>query len=241
MSEQDAPLEQHTFRGASDGTAKGGRQSGPMGIFGEGTPTFLTTKLDAVVNWSRKNSLWPMPFGTACCAIEMMAAAATTHDMARFGMERMAWSPRQADVLICAGRVPYKLAPVLRRIWDQMPQPKWCVSMGACASSGGVFDVYSMVQGIDTVVPVDVYVPGCPPRPEGLIYGLLLIQDKIKGETLARHYEHRGEDPEEAGTPRADPREIAALSGPFGNSTRQNRVSGLVDTDSTGLPEDRVP
>ena len=156
----------------------------PGGIFGAGAPTFLTTKIDFVINWARRNSLWPMPFGTACCAIEMMAAAASNFDLARFGMERMSFSPRQADVLICAGRVPYKLAPVLRRIWDQMPQPKWCVSMGACASSGGVFDVYSMVQGIDTIVPVDVYVPGCPPRPEGLIYGLMMIQEKIREESL---------------------------------------------------------
>src|SRR6185436_3764906 len=110
------------------------------GLFGAGGPTFLTTKLDFVVNWARRSSLWPMPFGTACCAIEMMAAAASDYDIARFGMERMSFSPRQADVLICAGRVPYKLAPVLRRIWDQMPQPKWAISMGACASSGGVFD-----------------------------------------------------------------------------------------------------
>jgi NADH-quinone oxidoreductase subunit B len=163
--------------------------SGPAptsgGIFGQGSPTFLTSKVDAIVNWGRLNSLWPMPFGTACCAIEMMASAASNYDIARFGMERMSFSPRQADVLICAGRVPYKLAPVLRRIWDQMPQPKWCISMGACASSGGVFDVYSMVQGIDTIVPVDVYIPGCPPRPEGLIYGLMMIQEKIRQESLS--------------------------------------------------------
>ena len=122
------------------------------GLLGAGGPTFLTTKVDFVVNWARRNSLWPMPFGTACCAIEMMASAASNFDLARFGMERMSFSPRQADVLICAGRVPYKLAPVLRRIWDQMMQPKWCVSMGACASSGGVFDTYSMVQGIDNIL-----------------------------------------------------------------------------------------
>jgi NADH-quinone oxidoreductase subunit B len=213
----------------------------PGGIFGSGTPTFLTTKVDYVVNWARRNSLWPMPFGTACCAIEMMAAAATTHDMARFGMERMAFSPRQADVFICAGRVPYKLAPVLRRIWDQMPQPKWCVSMGACASSGGVFDVYSMVQGIDTIIPVDVYVPGCPPRPEGLIYGLMMIQEKIRGETLARHGEHRFEDPARVGRPEADDEEVAALSGPFGNSTNQNRPGGLIHTLPENRPGDRVP
>ena len=137
------------------------------GIFRSGTPTFLTTKVDFVVNWARRNSLWPMPFGTACCAIEMMASAASNQDLARFGMERMAFSPRQADVLICAGRVPYKLAPVLRRVWDQMPQPKWCVSMGACASSGGVFDVYSMVQGSTRSSPWTSTSPAAPRAPRG--------------------------------------------------------------------------
>ena len=150
----------------------------------DGSAGWFTTKLDFAVNWARRNSLWPMPFGTACCAIEMMASYASRFDVARFGMERMSFSPRQADLLICAGRLPYKMAPVIRRIWDQMPQPKWAISMGACASTGGVFDVYSMVQGIDTIIPVDVYVPGCPPRPEGLIYGILMLQEKIKGETL---------------------------------------------------------
>ncbi|MSR22948.1 MAG: NADH-quinone oxidoreductase subunit B [Gemmatimonadetes bacterium] len=211
------------------------------GLFGSGTPTFLTTKVDFVVNWARRNSLWPMPFGTACCAIEMMASAASNQDLARFGMERMAFSPRQADVLICAGRVPYKLAPVLRRVWDQMPQPKWAVSMGACASSGGVFDVYSMVQGIDTIIPVDVYVPGCPPRPEALIYGLMMIQEKIRGETLARHAENRSETPESAGVPNAGSEEVRALSGPFGNSTFQNRASGLVHGTPQDRPGDRIP
>ncbi len=211
------------------------------GIVGEGSPTFLTTQLDFVINWARRNSLWPMPFGTACCAIEMMASAASNYDLARFGMERMSFSPRQADVLICAGRVPYKLAPVLRRIWDQMPQPKWCVSMGACASSGGIFDVYSMVQGIDTIVPVDVYVPGCPPRPEGLIYGLMMIQEKIRQETMGSRKELRHEDPLAVGRPRASDDEVEDLSGPFGNSTAQNRASGLVQTDATARPADRVP
>ena len=154
-----------------------------------GQPGFLTTRLDAVVNWARTNSLWPMPFGTACCAIEMMATAATRYDLARFGMERMSFSPRQADLLICAGRVSYKMAPVLKKIWEQMPSPKWAISMGACASSGGVFDVYSMVQGIDTIIPVDVYVPGCPPRPEALLQGILKLQEKIAGENLENRYE----------------------------------------------------
>ena len=219
----------------------GGVSARSGGLFGSGSPTFLTSKIDFLVNWARRNSLWPMPFGTACCAIEMMAAFASDFDLSRFGMERMSFSPRQADVLICAGRVPYKLAPVLRRIWDQMPQPKWCVSMGACASSGGVFDVYSMVQGIDTIVPVDVYVPGCPPRPEGLIYGLMMIQEKIREESLTKHYELRTEDPSIVARPRASDEEVAALSGPFGNSTRQNKLAGAVETEATDRPRDRRP
>jgi len=205
-----------------------------------GEASFLTTRLDHVVNWARRNSLWPMPFGTACCAIEMMAAAASTFDLSRFGMERMSFSPRQADLLICAGRVPYKMAPVLRRIWDQMPQPKWCLSMGACASSGGVFDAYSMVQGIDTIVPVDVYVPGCPPRPEGLIYGILLIHEKIRGESVTMS-ELREEDPERAGKPNLPDAVVDQLALPFGNSTNQNRVSGLVPTTALARPSDRKP
>lgn len=211
--------------GLKDVLPGGGTPSVTGGMFGDGSPTFLTSKIDWIINWSRRNSLWPMPFGTACCAIEMMASAASNYDLARFGMERMSFSPRQADVLICAGRVPYKLAPVLRRVWDQMPQPKWCVSMGACASSGGVFDVYSMVQGIDTIIPVDVYVPGCPPRPEGLIYGLMMIQEKIREESLSRHFEHRAEDPRSVAKPNADDTQVAGLSGPFGNSTQQEELS----------------
>lgn len=217
---------------------KGRQERGVQpGIF-PGGPAWLTTKLDFVVNWARRNSLWPMPFGTACCAIEMMAAAASKYDIARFGMERMSFSPRQADLLICAGRVTYKMAPVLRRIWDQMPQPKWAIAMGACASSGGVFDVYSMVQGIDTIIPVDVYVPGCPPRPEGLIYGILLVHEKIRGESLARA-ELRAEDPEQVGKANELPEVIEQVALPFGNSTSQNRVSGLVSTAAVARPLDR--
>ena len=219
----------------------GGQGAGSGGILGPGTPTFLTTSIDYVVNWSRRSSLWPMPFGTACCAIEMMAAFATDYDLSRFGMERMSFSPRQADVLICAGRVPYKLAPVLRRIWDQMPQPKWCVSMGACASTGGVFDVYSMVQGIDTIVPVDVYVPGCPPRPEGLIYALMMIQEKIRRESLTNHYALRAEDPDRVAMPRASAEEVVGLSGPFGNSTHQNQLTGGVQVHAAPPSEDLLP
>ena len=211
------------------------------GLFGPGTPAFLTSKVDFLVNWGRRNSLWPMPLGTACCGIEMMAAFASDFDLARFGMERMSFSPRQADVLICAGRVTYKFAPVLRRVWDQMTQPKWVISMGACASTGGIFDVYSMTQGIDTIVPVDVYIPGCPPRPEALIYGLMMVQEKIRQGTLAEHGILRAEDPTTVAQARADDLEIAALSGPFGNSTKQNRVSGLVRTDAISRPGDRIP
>jgi len=208
---------------------------------GGGEASVFTTRLDALINWSRANSLWPMPFGTACCAIEMMASAASKYDIARFGMERMSFSPRQADVLICAGRLPYKMAPVLRRIWDQMPQPKWSISMGACASSGGVFDVYSMVQGIDTIIPVDVYVPGCPPRPEGLIYALLMIQEKVRGESLQDHDLHRAEDPLRTGRQNLPPEVIDEVAVPFGNSTRQNRVSGMVPSHALQRPRDRLP
>jgi NADH-quinone oxidoreductase subunit B len=186
------------------------------------SPNWMTTRVDSVINWGRANSLWPMPFGTACCAIEFMASAAARFDLSRFGMERMSFSPRQADLLICAGRLPFKLAPVIRKIWDQMPQPKWAISMGACASTGGIFDTYAMVQGIDTIIPVDVYVPGCPPRPEGLIYGITLLQKKIKGESL-RDFDLRTErvvGPD--GLFMAQPR-IDEISEPFGNSVHQTR------------------
>ena len=186
------------------------------------SPNWITTRLDFLINWARANSLWPMPFGTACCAIEFMATAASRFDLARFGMERMSFSPRQADVLICAGRLPFKLAPVIRRVYDQMPQPKWVISMGACASTGGVFDNYAMVQGIDTVVPVDVYVPGCPPRPEGLLYGILLLHKKIRGETLADRSLRDEQLLDDHGL-RLSPEKIDELSEPFGNSIHQTR------------------
>jgi len=151
-----------------------------------------------------------------------MAAAASRFDISRFGMERLGYSPRQADVLLCAGRLPFKLAPVIRRIYDQMPQPKWVISMGACASSGGIFDTYAMTQGIDTVVPVDVYVPGCPPRPEGLLYGILLLHKKIRGETMV----DKGIREEEIlrhGGLRLPPEFVDEVSEPFGNSVHQTR------------------
>ena len=186
------------------------------------SPNWVTTRLDFLAIWSRSNSLWPMPFGTACCAIEFMASAASRFDIARFGMERMSFSPRQADVLICAGRLPFKLAPVIRKVWDQMMQPKWAISMGACASSGGIFDTYTMVQGIDTIIPVDVYVPGCPPRPEGLIYGIQLLQKKIKGESFLDPdlWQEHLVGPEGLFLPA---RKIDEVSEPFGNSVHQTR------------------
>ena len=199
---------------------------------------WILTRLDDLVNWARRNSLWPMPFGTACCAIEMMASAASKYDIARYGMERMGYTPRQADVMIVAGRVSYKMAPVMRRIWDQMPQPKWCISMGACASTGGVFDTYTLAQGIDTIVPVDVYVPGCPPRPEGLMYALLMIQEKINGESVIDP-RAREEDPEAAGKPHLGPADVELIAAPFGNSTFQNRVSGLESSSPILRPGDR--
>jgi NADH-quinone oxidoreductase subunit B len=142
----------------------------------------IITRLDAAINWMRKNSLWPMPMGLACCAIELMASASSRFDIARFGAEVMRFSPRQSDVLIVAGTVTYKMALAVKRIWDQMPEPKWCIAMGACASTGGMYRSYAVLQGIDQLIPVDVYISGCPPRPEALIDGLLKLQAKIDGE-----------------------------------------------------------
>jgi len=140
----------------------------------------ITTQLGTAINWARANSLWPMPFGVACCAIEMMASFMSKYDTSRFGSEVLKFSPRQSDLLIVSGRISLKMMPVLQRIWEQMPEPKWCISMGACASSGGVFDTYTLIQGIDQFIPVDVYIPGCPPRPEAFIDALMAVQEKAK-------------------------------------------------------------
>ncbi|MBM4424631.1 MAG: NADH-quinone oxidoreductase subunit B [Chloroflexi bacterium] len=145
----------------------------------------VTMSLEQAVNWGRTNAMWPMLFGLACCAMEMISTQAPMYDVSRFGMELMRASPRQADLMIVAGRVTRKMAPVLRRLYDQMPDPKWVIAMGDCASCGGVFNNYAIVQGVDEVVPVDVYVAGCPPRPEGLIHGVMTLHAKVRKEKLA--------------------------------------------------------
>ncbi len=145
----------------------------------------LMTTVDSIVDWSRKNSIWPLTLGLSCCAIEMMGTGASRYDMARFGAEVFRASPRQADLMIVAGTMTKKMAPVVRKLYDQMSEPKWVMAMGACTCSGGMFNVYSVVQGIDEVLPVDVYVPGCPPRPEALLYGIVQLQKKIEKMRLA--------------------------------------------------------
>ena len=183
----------------------------------------MVSRLDKLANWVRKNSLWPMPFATACCGIELMATGASRHDIARFGAEVMRFSPRQCDVMIVAGRVVMKMLPVLQRIWLQMPEPKWCISMGACASSGGVFDTYAVVQGVDRFIPVDVYVPGCPPRPEQLIQSILDLQDQIKRTGTLEGREFAARTRPEAPLPLASdvpPVETVVAPGDFTTATR---------------------
>ncbi|MBE98433.1 NADH-quinone oxidoreductase subunit B [Flavobacterium coralii] len=155
----------------------------PAGVEGQG---FFATKLDEVVGLARANSLWPLPFATSCCGIEFMATMASHYDVARFGSERMSFSPRQADMLLVMGTIAKKMAPILRQVYEQMSEPRWVIAVGACASSGGVFDTYSVLQGIDKVIPVDVYVPGCPPRPEQILQGIMELQEIVKSESVRR-------------------------------------------------------
>ncbi|WP_119073091.1 NADH-quinone oxidoreductase subunit B [Aggregatilinea lenta] len=158
-----------------------GQKLGDLGV--------VTVRLEDAVNWARTNAMWPMLFGLACCAIEMMSTQASNYDMSRFGMELNRPSPRQSDLMIVAGRVARKMAPVLRQLYDQMPDPKWVVSMGDCASCSGVFNNYALVQGVDEIVPVDVYVAGCPPRPEQLIHGIITLHERVKQERYAYWFE----------------------------------------------------
>jgi NADH-quinone oxidoreductase subunit B len=157
--------------------------SAPPGIEGAG---FFATNLGKAVGMARANSLWPLPFATSCCGIEFMATMASTYDLGRFGAERLSFSPRQADLLMVMGTISKKMGPVLRQVYEQMAEPKWVLSMGACASSGGIFDTYSVLQGIDRIIPVDVYVPGCPPRPEQVLDGILQIQKLVESEAIRR-------------------------------------------------------
>jgi len=158
----------------------------------ESSSGIITTSVDFVFNWARKSALWPMTFGLACCAIEMMATGASRFDMDRFGAGVFRPSPRQSDLMIVSGTPTLKMGPIIKRVWDQMPEPKWCMAMGACASTGGPFPTYSTLQGVDRIVPVDVYIPGCPPRPEALLYGLMRLQDKIMQEHPTRFLFGRG-------------------------------------------------
>ncbi len=150
-----------------------------------GNEFYITTKQRELVSWARKNSLWPYPFGTACCGIELMSVMGPKYDLARFGAEVVRFSPKQSDLLIVAGTITEKMAPIIKRIYDQMPEPKWVISMGACASSGGFYRAYHVVQGVDKLLPVDIYIPGCPPTPEAVLDGFMQLQDKIKREALA--------------------------------------------------------
>jgi NADH-quinone oxidoreductase subunit B len=167
----------------TESTSEVKMEQAPEGLQG---PGFFATSFDKVIGMARRHSIWPLPFATSCCGIEFMATMASTYDLGRFGTERMSFSPRQADLLMVMGTIAKKMGPVLKQVYEQMAEPKWVIAVGACASSGGIFDTYSVLQGIDKVIPVDVYVPGCPPRPEQILDGLMKIQDLVSNESLRR-------------------------------------------------------
>src|SRR3954454_11957015 len=194
----------------------------------ESLPDVLTVKLDAVINWARKSSLWPATFGLACCAIEMMNTVSSRNDLSRFGAETFRASPRQADVMIVSGRVSRKMAPVLRRIYDQMPEPKWVISMGACATSGGVFDNYAIVQGVDKIVPVDVYIPGCPPRPEMLVHAVMMLQEKVSQDSAR----DRRDVPEEEAREAVPPGTLPVTDG----TALEREMEARVDNENASKP-----
>ena len=195
-----------------------------MGVTQPLGDNIITTSLDSLANWARKSSIWPMNFGLACCAIEMMATGAAKHDLDRFGIIFRA-SPRQADCIIIGGTVTKKMLPVSKTVYEQMPEPKWVVAMGACACSGGVFDTYSVVQGIDEALPVDVYIPGCPPRPDAMIYGLMALQQKIMGKS------GKGRQP-------------IIINPNTGEATpmvKRGRVEAAIDAPAVGAPSVKAP
>jgi NADH-quinone oxidoreductase subunit B len=191
---------------------------------------FLTGRLEDLVKWARTNSMWPATFGLACCAIEMMSVGAADFDLARFGMEVFRASPRQADLMIVAGRVSQKMAPVLRQVYDQMMEPKWVLSMGVCASSGGMFNNYAIVQGVDQIVPVDVYAPGCPPTPETLMHAILTLHEKVRTNDITVHSERWA-----PGTVNG----VAALASEQGGDTDDGRSSSAEDEETSGWTPDR--